>query len=57
MESKLRNFGSWSSLAQTTASSSPVSAQPVAGAIKAANMDSSFQAFKKQAKEKQDRVS
>lgn len=47
-ESKLKNYGSWSSLAQSAASSP-------GGALKTSNVKDSFQQFKKQAKEKMDK--
>lgn len=49
-ESKLKNYGSWSSLAQSTASSP-------GQALKTSHVKDSFQQFKKQAKEKMDKVS
>ena len=51
VEQNVKNASSWSSLAQA---SSPQSA--AGSSLKSAAQDS-FQAFKKQAKEKQDRVS
>ncbi|CAN7992440.1 unnamed protein product [Ixodes pacificus] len=48
-ESKLKNYGSWSSLAQSTASSP-------GQALKTSHVKDSFQQFKKQAKEKMDKV-
>ncbi|KAK8773820.1 hypothetical protein V5799_011648 [Amblyomma americanum] len=47
-ESKLKNYGSWSSLAQSTANSP-------GQALKTAQVKDSFQQFKKQAREKMDK--
>lgn len=52
-ESKLKNYGSWSSLAQSAANSPSTS--NTSTHLKSTAMDS-FQQFKKQAKEKMDKV-